>query len=137
MSAKCSSQNCNRKPETSNNQNLCVLCFDWYQKCHAQNQLHHQQNAAQYQELSNIYANLSSGVNVDQKTMMRALIGSMMNLMDQSNQILGLQEANKALSESLKVIENELGEANLKLFHLEYNLKELDESATIFYQVIA
>ena len=64
--------------------------------------------------------------------MMRALIGSMMNLMDQSNQISGLQEANRVLSESVKVIENELGEANLKLFHLEYNLKELDEKCNKF-----
>ena len=107
MSAKRSSQNCNRKPETSNDQNLCVLCFDWYQKCQAQTQIHHHQNA-QYQELLNIHSNLSSGVNVDQKTMMRALVGSMMNLMDQSSQISGLQEANKVLNENMKVLEDEL-----------------------------
>ena len=132
MSAKCSSQNCNRKAETSNEQNMCVLCFDWYQKCQAQTKVYHQQNAAHYQELSSIYANLSSGVNVDQKTVMRALIGSMMNLMDQSNQISSLQEANKVLSENVKVIEDELDAAKLKLFHLEYNVKELEEKGNTF-----
>ena len=94
--------------------------------------MHHHQNAAQYQELLNIHTNLSSGVNVDQKTMMRALIGSMMNLMDQSSQIVGLQEANKVLNENVKVLEDELGAANLKLFHLDYNLKELDRKCNIF-----
>ena len=131
MSAKRSSQNCNRKPETSNDQNLCVLCFDWYQKCQAQTQIHHHQNA-QYQELLNIHSNLSSGVNVDQKTMMRALVGSMMNLMDQSSQISGLQEANKVLNKNVKLLEDELGEAKLKLFHLDYNLKELDKKCNTF-----
>ena len=38
MSAKCNSQNCNRKPDPSNKQNLCILCFDWYQKCQEQPQ---------------------------------------------------------------------------------------------------
>jgi hypothetical protein len=88
MSAKCTSQNCNRKPESSNNQNLRILCFDWFQRVQDQNQASQQpQNLANYQELSNIYNNLSNGVPVDPNLVMRAILGSMMNLMNQNVQI--------------------------------------------------
>ena len=133
MAGKCSSQNCNRKPET-NDQNLCVLCYDWYQKCQSQTHMYRQQNSAHYEELSTIYSSLSSGVNVDMNMMMRALIGSMMNMMNQnqSNQILELKEANEALSENVKVLEEDLGSAKMKLFHLEYDLKELENKSNSF-----
>ena len=131
MSAKCSSQNCNRKPETSNDQNLCILCYDWFQKC-AQSHQNQQQDVQHYQELSNIYNNLTNGVYVDQHQMMRALIGSMMNMMSQSNQILSLTEENKALHDNLKVLEDDLGATKLKQFHLEYDLKELEKKKETF-----
>ena len=123
MSAKCRSQNCNRKPETSNDQNLCILCYDWFQKC----QVQHHQDASHYQELSSIYNNLTNGIHVDHNQMMRALIGSMMNMMSQSSQIMDLKEETKALSETVKVLEDELGATKLKLFHMDYDLKELEK----------
>ena len=131
MSAKCRSQNCNRKPETSNDQNLCILCYDWFQKC-AQSHQNQQQDVQHYQELSNIYNNLTNGVHVNQNQMMRALIGSMMNMMSQSNQILSLTEENKALHDNLKVLEDDLGATKLKQFHLEYDLKELEKKKETF-----
>ena len=104
MSAtKCISQNCNRKSDSSNTQNLCVLCFDWFQKCQDQSQVH-QQNAANYQELIDIYNSLSNGIHVDPNVMMRALIGSMINLMNQNNQINGLNDENTSLKADLKKI---------------------------------
>ena len=55
-----------------------------------------------------------------------------MNLMGQSNQIFGIQEENKVLNQSVKGLEDELGEAKLKLFHLEYDFKEFDKKCKTF-----
>ena len=41
-----------------------------------------------------LYNNLSSGIFVDQNQMMRALIGSMMNLMSQSSEIVNTDVKN-------------------------------------------
>ena len=126
MSAiKCISQNCNRKSDSSNTQNLCVLCFDWFQKCQDQSQVH-QQNAANHQELLNIYNSLSNGIHVDQSAMMRALIGSMINLMNQNNQINGLNDENASLKADVKNLEEEIKATNVKVSILDYNVKNLD-----------
>ena len=125
MSAKCSSQNCSRKPDGSNDQNLCVLCFDWYKKCQAQApQIHQQQNIANYQELVNIYDNLSNGVFVDQNQMMRAMIGSMINLMNQNSQITELKKENDRLAKNVNDLEEEVSTMKVKVFGLEYDFKE-------------
>jgi hypothetical protein len=119
MSAKCNSQNCNRKPDPSNNQNLCILCFDWYQKCQDLPQAFQQpQNLENYQELFNIYNNLANGVPVDNNLVMRALLGSMMNLMNQNGQITGFSEEISTLNTNVKDLENELSESKLKLVRL-------------------
>ena len=128
MSAKCNSQNCNRKPDPSNNQNLCILCFDWYQKCQDQPQAFQQpQNLENYQELFNIYNNLANGVPVDNNLVMRALLGSMMNLMNQNGQITGFSEEISTLNTNVKDLENELSESKLKLIRLEYDFKEFEK----------
>ena len=80
MSAKQTSQNCNRKPDSANNRKLCILCFEWFQKCQEQNQASQEnQNLTNYQELLSIYNNLANGVPVDTNIVMRALLESMMN----------------------------------------------------------
>ena len=128
MSAKCNSQNCNRKPDPSNNQNLCILCFDWYQKCQEQPQALPQPiNLENYQELFNIYNNLANGVPVDNNLVMRAFLGSMMNLMNQNGQITGFSEEISTLTNNVKDIENELSESKLKLIRLEYDFKEFEK----------
>ena len=124
--AKCTSQNCNRKPDSSNAQNLCVLCFDWFQKCQDQSQLYQQENASNYQELINIFNNLSNGIHVDQNVMMRALIGSMINLMNQNSQIIGLKDENVSLKASVENLEEELDATKVKLSIIEYNLKSFE-----------
>jgi hypothetical protein len=127
MSAKCTSQNCNRKPESTNSQNLCVLCYDWFLKCQQQSQTYQKHNQANYQELLSIYNNLSSGIVVDQNQMMRALIGSMMNLMSQNSEIVKLQQENSNLNADVKDLNEELGETKLKFYNLEYNFKEAEK----------
>ena len=124
--AKCSSLNCNRKSDSSNTQNLCVLCIDWFQKCQDQSQLNQQQNAANYQELVNIFNSLSNGIHVDQNMMMRAIIGSMMNLMNQNSQIIGLKDEHDSLKTSVKNLGEELDKTKVKVSILEYNLNSLD-----------
>ena len=125
MSAKCNTQNCNRKPDLSNNQNLCILCFDWYLKCQEQTQ--EPQNLANYQELSNIYNDLANGAPVDPNLVMRALLGSMMSLMNQNGQIIGSREEITTLANNMKDLENELSESKHKLHKLEYNFSELEK----------
>jgi hypothetical protein len=124
MSAKCTSQNCNRKPESSNNQNLCILCFDWFQKCQDQNQA--SQQPQNYQELSNIYNNLANGVPVDPNLVMRALLGSMTKLMNQNVQIVQVREEISTVTNDMKDLENELSDTKLKLYKLEYDFTELE-----------
>ena len=51
-------------------------------------------------------------------------------LINQSNHILSLQEANKVLTENVKVLEDDLGDTKLKLFHLEYEFKDLTKKDT-------
>ena len=125
MSSKCNSQNCNRKPDSSNHQNLCILCFDWFLKCQEQTEAS-QQHLDNYQELSSIYNNLANGVPVDPNLVMRALLGSMMNLMNQNGQVVRLGEEISTLTNNLKDLENEVSETKHKLYKLEYNLKELE-----------
>jgi hypothetical protein len=55
---------------------------------------------------------------------MRALVGFMMN---QSNQIICLKEETRTLNENVKVFEDDLGTTKLKLYHMEYDLKDGDE----------
>ena len=43
---------------------------------------------------------------------------------------MSLPEANKVLTENVKVLEDDLGESKLKLFHLEYEFKELAKKDT-------
>ena len=127
MSAtKCNSLNCNRKSDAANTQNMCVLCFDWFQKCQDQSQLYQQQNAPNYQELVNIFNNLSNGIHVDQNVMMRALIGSMINVMNQNSQIIGLKDENVSLKASVKNLEEELDANKVKVSIIEYNLKSFE-----------
>ena len=97
----------------SNNQNLCILCFDWYLKCQEQTQ--EPQNLANYQELSNIYNDLANGAPVDPNLVMRALLGSMMSLMNQNGQIIGSREEITTLANNMKDLENELSESKRKL----------------------
>ena len=125
MSAKCNPQICNRKPDLSNNQNLCILCFDWYLKCQEPTQ--QPQNLANYQELSNIYNNLANGAPVDPNLVMRALLGSMMSLMNQNGQIIGFWEEITTLANNMKDLENELSESKHKLHKLEYDFSELEK----------
>ena len=124
--AKCNSQNCNRKSDSANSHNLCVLCFDWLQKCQDQSQSFQQQNTANYQELLNIFNSLSNGIHVDQNVMMRALMGSMINLMNQNSQIIGIKDENDALKTSLKNLEEELEATKVKVSILDYNLNSVD-----------
>ena len=125
MSQKCNSQNCNRRPDSSNNQNLCILCFDWFLKCQEQTRAT-QQHPDNYQELSSISNNLANGVAVDPNLVMRALLGSMMNLINQNGQIVRLREEMITLTNNLNDLGNEVSETKHKLYKLEYNLTELE-----------
>ena len=103
MSTKCTSQNCNRKAEPPNNQNLCILCYDWFQKCQDLNQAsQHPQNLANSQELSSIYNNLANEVSVDPNLVMRAFIRSMMNLMNQNVEIVQFKEEISVVTNNVK-----------------------------------
>ena len=133
MSAKCTSVNCNRKPDPVNNQNLCVLCYDWFQKCQEQSQAnlqYHQQNVANHKELIDIHNNLSNGIYVDQNSMMRALIGSMINLMNQTTQVASLKEELNILENRQKELEDDVSENKVKIYSLEYDFKQLDEKTS-------
>ena len=135
MSAKCNSQNCNRKPDTSNQQNLCVLCYDWYKKCQEQTQLlqqQQQQNIASHQELVSIYNNVSNGIYVDPSNMMKALLGSMINLINQNSQMIGLKEENIALVTNVKNLENEVIDSKAKVAKLEKNIDQLERKSDSF-----
>ena len=135
MSDKCISQNCNRKPDSSNNQNLCILCFDWFTKCQEQSRPAQQpKNLENYQELSYIYNNLSNGIPVDSNVMMKALLGSMMNLLNQNEQVIEIRQEISDLSNKVNDLETELSESKHKLFKLEYSfaeLKQKDDHAVI------
>ena len=85
------------------------------------------QHLANYQELSNIHHSLSNGVTVDQNRLMKALLGSMMDLMSWSGQVTELKEEIKILSNSVNEVENELSDTKHKLFKLEYDVKEMEE----------
>ena len=85
------------------------------------------QHLANYQELSNIHHSLSNGVTVDQNRLMKALLGSMMDLMSWSGQVSELKEEIKILSNSVSEVENELSDTKHKLFKLEYDVKEMEE----------
>ena len=89
--------------------------------------MYQNQNAANYQDLINIFNNLSNGIHVDQNVMMRALIGSMINLMNQNSQIIDLKDGNASLKVSVKNLEEELDAAKVKVSILEYNLKNFDD----------
>ena len=129
MASKCISQNCNRKPDLANNQNLCIRCFEWFLKCRDQSQVPQQphSNPANYQELLSIYTNISDGAIVDQNLVMKALLGSMISLMNQNGQVLELREEVYTLKEQAKDLANELSEAKHKLFKLEYDFEELEK----------
>ena len=128
MSDKCISQNCNRKPDSSNNQNLCILCFDWFTKCQEQSRPAQQpKNLENYQELSYIYNNLSNGIPVDSNVMMKALLGSMMNLLNQNEQVIEIRQEISDLSNKVNDLETELSESKHKLFKLEYSFAELEQ----------
>ena len=128
MSAKCIPQNCNRKSDPTNNQNLCTLCFDWFLKCQDQSKISQSSpNLANYQELLTIYTNISEGAFVDQHLVTKALLGSMMNLMNQNGQILEFREEISNLKEQAKDLANELSESKHKLFKLEYSFEELEK----------
>ena len=58
---------------------------------------------------------------------MRALLGSMMNLMNQNGQITGFSEEISTLNTNVKDLENELSESKLKLIRLEYDFKEFEK----------
>lgn len=120
MSGKCSSSNCNRKPDGGNSENLCVLCYDWFLKCRTQPQS--QQN---YQELLNIYNSLANGIQVDHTVMMTALFGSMLSLMTQNDQIINLKEDILKLETNFKDAENDLTAMKVKVYNLEYDMETL------------
>ena len=84
------------------------------------------QNLANYQELSSIYNNLANGVPVDPNIVMRALLGSMMSLMNQNDQVIKCREEISIVANDLKDLENELGDTKLKLLGLEYDFTELE-----------
>ena len=58
---------------------------------------------------------------------MKALLGSMINLMNQNGQVLELREEVSTLKEQAKDLANELSEAKHKLFKLEYDFEELEK----------
>ena len=118
-----------------NNQNLCVLCYDWFQKCQEQSQAnlqYHQQNVANHKELIDIHNNLSNGIYVDQNSMMRALIGSMINLMNQTTQVASLKEDLNILENRQKEVEDDVSENKVKIYSLNYDFKQLDEKTSHF-----
>ena len=129
MAAKCNSQHCNRRADVSNNENLCILCYDWFLICQEQAQpyLQQPQHLQNYQEIFDIQQSLSNGVPVDQNIMMRALLGSMMDLMSQNVQIIGFKEEISTLNNTVKDITSELSETKHKLYKLEYDVKQLEE----------
>ena len=99
----------------------------WFQKCQEQNQTSQEnQNLANYQELSSIYNNLANGVPVDPNIVMRALLGSMMSLMNQNDQVIKCREEISIVANDLKDLENEFGDTKLKLLRLEYDFTELE-----------
>ena len=57
--------------------------------------------------------------------MMKALIGSMMNLMNQNGQIIAIKEKNNILKDNIRDLEDELATTKVKVFGIEYDLKEL------------
>ena len=123
MSSKCTSSSCNRKSDSGNNQNLCVLCYDWFLKCQNQPQPEPQQ-CQNYQELRSIYNSLSNNIPVDHNVMMRALFGSMLNLMSQNDQIINLKEEIKTLESNVRHIESDLAATKVKVYNLEYDVKD-------------
>ena len=127
MSAKCVSPNCSRKSDSANNQNLCVLCYDWFLKCQSQVQPQCQTQTNNHQELLNIYNSLANGIHVDHTVMMKALFGSILGLMDQNNQIIGLKEEIQTLAANVKDLENDLTGTKVKVFNLEYDMKSLEK----------
>ena len=109
-------------------QNLCVLCFDWFQKCNDQSQISQQpQNLQNYEELLRIYTNISEGAIIDQTLVTKALLGSMLNIMNQNGQMLQAREEISNLKEQVKDLDNELSEAKHKLFKLEYDFEEFEK----------
>ena len=63
---------------------------------------------------------------VDQNRLMRALLGSMMDLMSRNGQVIEFKEEIQSLSNSVKEVEKELSETKYKLFKIEYDVKEIE-----------
>ena len=57
---------------------------------------------------------------------------TLMNLMSQNSQIVGLQEENSNLKTNVRYIDDELGETKLKLYNLEYEVKQLEKKNNYF-----
>ena len=57
---------------------------------------------------------------------MRALLGSMMDLMSRNGQVIELKEEIQSLSNSVKEVEKELSETKYKFFKIEYDVKEIE-----------
>ena len=62
--------------------------------------------------------------------MMRALIGSMINLMNQTTQVASLKEELNILENRQKELEDDVSENKVKIYSLEYDFKQLDEKTS-------
>ena len=69
---------------------------------------------------------MPNGVPVDPNIVLRALLGTMMSLMNQNVQVIKCREEISTVANDLKDLEIELGETKLKLLRLEYDFTELE-----------
>ena len=94
--------------------------------------MYQNQNIANYQELVTIYNNLANNVFVDQNQMMKAMIGSMINLMNQNGEIVQLKQEVSNLTNTVKDLEEELGTAKVKVSNLEYEFVDVKTKTYAF-----
>ena len=69
---------------------------------------------------------MANGIYVDQNEIMRVMVGSMLQIVNQNHMVTQLQEETKNLCLTVKDLEDNLLETKVKVYNLEYDVQKLN-----------
>ena len=106
---------------------MCGVCQDWFLKCQNISQQHLPHHVSpNHQELLHINDSMANGIYVDQKEIMRVMVGSMLQIVNQNHLVTQLQEETKNLCDTVKNLEDNLLDTKVKVYNLEYDVQKLN-----------
>ena len=79
---------------------------------------------------------MANGIYVDQNEIMRVMVGSMLQIVNQNHMVTQLQEETKNLCLTVKDLEDNLLETKVKVYNLEYDVQKLNGFSASYSIVI-